>query len=303
MSNVFVFRPGGPSSGNVFSDWVALMLAMGTVDGRKFLEFDDSVETCRIPPGTWPMRDVMWGGFGPHQTRPRSKVEILDGARFTELRMIGAQITIVNKATSISPISDFLGRAVVHIGVRDDCGTAQIVNQGTVALFDLDTRPGQFFVQNCLFGMPTLDAPSTFPIVRHKGPASELSLEILGLNQTGPNVVRSEAGATVRFVALSSAAQLATEQTSITAAGHLRFGPIGRIQRLILPPNGPATSSQGQAQGLLKPNVLIRCDGTNAFTQILPKIDGGFTFGSPILALYSGGQEVVVAEVVGGNHL
>jgi hypothetical protein len=305
MSHVFVFRPGASPATGVFDNWLQLINAMDQVEGRKFLEFDDSVATCQIPAGTWPMEDVMWGGFGPQPTRPRSTVEILDGARFTDLRMIGGQITIVNKASSVSPISDFSARAVVQIGLRDDCGNAQIANQGSLALFDIGTNPGQFFVQNSLFGISTPGVPSTFPIIRHTGTASLLIINILGLNQTGPNVVKSEAGAIVLFGALSSAAQVAADQTTITTDGVLSFGPIGRIQRLILPlpPAAPATSSLGIGDGLLQPNALIRCDGTQPFTQVLPKIVGGFRIGNTNVPLYSGGQELVVSEVVGGNKL
>jgi hypothetical protein len=52
-----------------------------------------------------------------------------------------------------------------------------------------------------------------------------------------------------------------------------------------------------------KPNVLLRCDGTADFTQYLPKISSGFTIGNSPVPLYSGGQEVVVAEVAGGPRL
>ena len=301
MSHLFVFRPGAPPTApEVFDDWVKLTQAMDKAEGRKLLEFDDSFATCHILPGKWAMKDVMWGGFGPQQSRPRSTVVIDDGAEFTDLRMIGGQITIVNTATTVSPVADFTSRAIVQIGIRDDCGNPQIVNQGSVALFDIGTNDGQFFLQNCLFGIATPGFPSTFPVIRHSGP-SELILNILGLNQTGPDVVLSENGARVLFGALSSAAQVAAKQDTIKAGGTIRFGPLGRIQRQIvpLPPEPPATTNQV----LTKPNALIRCDGTQAFTQELPKIIGGFTIGNSTETLYSGGQELIVAEVVGGRLL
>src|SRR6267378_1576140 len=75
--NLFVFRPGGPSVWNVFNDWPLLVSAMSCVDGRKMIEFDDSLAPCDIPAGTWPMKDVMWAGFGPRQGKPRPIVNIL----------------------------------------------------------------------------------------------------------------------------------------------------------------------------------------------------------------------------------
>jgi len=303
--NLFVFRPGGIPGGNVFNDWLLLMSAMSGVEGRKILEFDDSVTTpCNIPSGKWPMKDVMWAGFGPRPGVPRTTVAILSGAEFTDLRMIGGQITIVNQATDFapSPVSDFsANRDHVHIGLRDDCGNAQLVNPGKVPMFNLGSNSALFFIQNCLFGMPTSTISKPNPLIRHCG-QSQLTLNLLGQNQTGPNVVLSEAGAWVLFGALSSAAQVAVVQTKITDNGKLSFGPQGRIQRLLvpLPPVPPATVSQVFST----PNVLVRCNGTSSFTQDLPGIATGFGVGGNInVPLYTGGQEVVVAEVVGGSYL
>jgi hypothetical protein len=300
--NLFVFRPGGLSVWNVFNDWPLLVSAMSCVDGRKMIEFDDSLAPCDIPAGTWPMKDVMWGGFGPRQGKPRPIVNILSGAQFTDLRMIGGQITIVNKVMSPfpPPVSDFASGDHIQIGLRDDCGNTQIVNQGDVPMFDLGSHPALFFVQNSLIGMP-MGAP-IFPLIRQRT-GSVLTLNLLGQNQTGPNLVSSEAGASVLFGALSSSAQVARDQTSITTSGgKYDFGPVGRIQRQVIPrpPDPPAKSSQT----FNKPYVLIRCDGTPpGFTQDLPGIADGFTIGNSTVPLYSGGQEVVVAEVVGGTHL
>src|SRR5262245_48679869 len=153
MSNVFVFRPGAtPVGQNVFDDWQLLMNAMSQVEGRKILEFDDSISgPCRIPAvpqgaPSYPMKDVVWAGFGPRVDRTgstpvsvvRSKVVIEEGARFSDLRMIGGQITIENSATVTSPIADFVDGKPNHvqIGMRDDCGNTQIFNSGDAPLFD-----------------------------------------------------------------------------------------------------------------------------------------------------------------------
>ena len=202
--NLFVFRPGGPPGGNVFNNWQLLINAMSGVEGRKMLEFDDTPPTpgtpptpCQIPAGNWPMKDVMWAGFGPRQGQPRTNVAILSGAEFTDLRMIGGQITIVNQATgnAPSPVRDFSPlRDHVQIGLRDDCGNAHLVNQGDVPMFDLGVNPALFFLQNCLFGMPTtgipgvppvLSVPNPQPLIRHKGP-SFLTLNLLGREPDGP---------------------------------------------------------------------------------------------------------------------
>jgi len=307
--NVFVFRPGGVQAQNVFNDWQALMTAMIGVEGRKTLEFDDSLlppvnRHCDIPAGTWPMKDVMWAGFGPRPGVVRTTVHILSGAVFTNFRMIAGQITIVNKVLQaeggIPPVSDFTSPDQVHIGIRDDSGASQIVNEGDVPLFDVGSESPFFFVQNCVFGMPRPGIVPISPLIRHTGAQSRLSINLLGLNQTGPRLVLSEAGASVLFGAISNAAQVAADQSSISG-DNFDFGPQGRIQRHVIPrpPKPPATESQP----FNKPNVLIRCDGSAGFTQQLPSITSGFTIGNTSVTLYSGGQEVVIAEVAGGSGL
>lgn len=322
--NIFVFRPGGSPGGNVFTDWPSLISAMSGVEGRKILEFDDSLSTpCQIPAGTWPMKDVMWAGFGPRRDWMRTIVHILSGAVFTDLRMIGGQITIVNRATgagTLSPVSDFGTNDHVQIGLRDDGGNTQPVNEKEIPMFNLKDKSAIFFIQNCLFGMPTPDVPDPKPLIRLEGnnnSNNQLTLNLLGQNQTGPNVVLCEPGinqthaqtrATVLFGALSSSALVAVKQDTITTDGNLKFGPQGRIQRLVIPrpsnPGEPPVPPATASQTISTPNVLVRCDGTHAFTQDLPGITTGFKIGlAGVVNLYTGGQEVVVAEVVGGNHL
>lgn len=247
----------------------------------------------------------MWAGFGPRPSVPRTTVVILSGAEFTNFRMIGGQITIVSRVMkpAASQISDFGIRDHMQIGLRDDCGNTQIVNQGNVPMFDLKDKAALFFVQNCLFGMPTPGIASSYPLIRHTGSQSLLILNLLGQNQTGPNVVLSEDHASVLFGALSSSAQVAVDQTSILSnGGNFDFGPQGRIQRLVIP--RPTLPPATESQPFNTPNVLVRCDGTVDFTQGLPSIVNGFTIGgSSTVKLYTGSQEVVVAEVSGGTKL
>jgi hypothetical protein len=313
---VFVYRPGGVQQDHVFTNWETLVDAMMTVEGRKVLEFDDSVQSpCVIPPvpngrGPWQMRDVSWAGFGPRPGRFRPLVHIREGARFSDFRMVGGQITIVNLATTTSPISDFKNGDHVQIGLRDDAGNTELRNEGAAPLFHVEANSAFFFVQNCLFGVS-----SAHPLIRyviHAGatPQRPLILNLLGLNQTGENVVEATDGAPVLFNAHSPAAQVGADQSRITdAGGILRFLPVGRIQRQVLPlpPLPPAQQpllpSVG-AQFFTLPNVVLRCDGRPpGFVQVLPKIVGGFTMGQAAVPVYSGGQEAIVAELEGGPRL
>ncbi len=181
-------------------------------------------------------------------------------------------------------------------------------------MFDLGGQSAfLFFVQNCLFGMPTtltegvppnLVVRNPLPLIR-QGAGSQLTLNLLGQNQTGQNLVSSAAGASVLFGALSSSAQVGVVQTSITnSGGTYGFGPQGRIQRLVIP-RPPLLPPATASQTINTPNVLVLCNGTHpGFTQVLPGIASGFGVGGNVsVPLYTGGQEVVVAEVIGGSKL
>jgi hypothetical protein len=314
----FVFRPGGVPQDNVFTNWQQLVDAMKTVEGRKILEFDDSIVSpspCVIPPvppGTpsWDMKDVSWAGFGPRPGRVRPVVDIVEGAKFTNFRMIGGQITIVNRATTTPPIADFTNGEQVQIGLRDDAGNTELNNQGEAPLFHIQANQAVFFLQNCVFGVNSLH-----PLIRYVPPPGTpprpLFLNLLGQNQTGNNVVEASPGAPVLFGALSPAAQVGADQSRIAdTGGILRFGPVGRIQRQVLPlpPAAPATGPllpNVLEQFFTLPNVVLRCDGRPpGFVQPLPRIIGGFTMGiSGTVPVYSGGQEVIVAELEGGPRL
>lgn len=309
----FVFRPGGSAANNIFTDWSSLMTALNSVDGRKILEFDDSAllagAPCVIPPGTHAMRDVVWAGFGPRKGAARSTVAISEGARFTGLRMIGG-LTIDNRATATPPIADFVagpnvGNEANHIqiGMRDDCGNAQLMNSGTAPLFDFGGSPVFMFVQNCLLGIDIRARPQ-HPLIR-LGSGGSLTINLIGQSQIGENLVAGAPDSTVRFGALSSATQIAVKQDTIQGVND--FAPVTRMQRKIRPrPPLPAAKTEFAAGTFAKPNELLRCDGHgedgHGFTQTLPRIKGGFSVRSGI-PLYSGGQEMVVAEVGGGNKL
>jgi hypothetical protein len=307
--HVFVFRPGGDQADpndNVFTSWPELVTALGTMEGRKIIEFDDSIAgACVITAGQWAMNDVSWGGFGPRPGKARPRVEIVEGAVITGLRIIGGQITIVNQATDTPPISDFKAFDQVHIGLRDDGGNTEFINDGPAPLFSIAVSPVTFFVQNCLLG-----PKSKTPLIRFTATERPLFLNLLGQNQTGHKLVRTTPGAKVLFGALSPAAQVGFDQSTIADPDGIRHGPVGRIQRKVLPqPPAPAATTavtpDVDTQTFTLPNVLLRCNGQSpGFEQELPKIKGGFTMGvAGDVALYSGGQEVVVAEVTGGAHL
>jgi hypothetical protein len=323
----FVFRPGGAPGNNVYTEWDELVAALNSVEGRKILEFDDSFQPCSIPPlrdlngdpardgnGNlipWNMRDVVWAGFGPRPGSTRPLVIIEDDTTFAELRMIGGQITIDNRSNTVSPISDFVDGPEssnhIQIGMRDDCGNTQIFNSGEAPLFHLGASTNRtvfFFVQNALLGIRINPNPGQAfanepkPLITHHG--VRCFINFIGQNQTGNNLLAQ--GATAIFGALGSSTQIGTGNIAVDRNV---FGPVTRIQRKVQPqpPAAPATSPTNLGQIKL-PNVLLRCSGENDFVVPLPNIKSGFKFSmQDPTDLYTGGQEIVVAEVAGGDNL
>ena len=160
------------------------------------------------------------------------------------------------------------------------------------------------FAQNCPLGIDIEERPLE-PLFM-VGRDAKLTINLMGQNQTGPNLVRSEPGSTVRLAPLSSSAQIASEQSA--TAGILDISPVTRIQRKVRPraPTSPSKTGLLLAGQDFKPNELLRRDGNGpdgaGFTQVLPPIRTGF-FVREGIPLYTGGQEIVVAEVAGGRGL
>jgi hypothetical protein len=118
------------------------------------------------------------------------------------------------------------------------------------------------------------------------------------------------------FGALSSSTQIGVENINVDGND---FGPVTRIQRRVQPrpPKPPAKShnqpnsaspADGELGQITLPNVLLRCDGNgsdgNGFTVAIPQIAGGFLFSmQDRTVLYTGGQEIIVAEIAGGDKL
>ncbi len=86
-SNVFIFKPGGTASGNVYSSWPALYAASQVVSGPKQIWFDDSAGAVSIPVGAYDFgRDCAFIGVVPNLNGTASNrvtVTCPDGVTFT----------------------------------------------------------------------------------------------------------------------------------------------------------------------------------------------------------------------------
>lgn len=102
-SLIFVYQPGGTAAGNVYTDWAAMMTAIGAAPpGKKTLRIDDSFTSpALIPAGAWDITDTTLKGSNPPGTTPRTEVEIQDGATLPGMSIV-EDLKIVGNSTSWS---------------------------------------------------------------------------------------------------------------------------------------------------------------------------------------------------------
>lgn len=78
--SVFVFRPGGTTSGNVYADWSDLYADLSVVEGLRLVRIDTSLAAATIPSGTYDLEDVTLVGDPDDQ---RTLVSVADGVTLT----------------------------------------------------------------------------------------------------------------------------------------------------------------------------------------------------------------------------
>jgi hypothetical protein len=111
----FVYRPGGISSGNVYSDWATLMGKVASTEGPKTIELDPSVDPntrCDIPSGTWDL------GYNTTLRGDGSVVVLMeDGANFRNASVLEGGLEIWSASTSVV----FTWSGTKTLSLRDSC--------------------------------------------------------------------------------------------------------------------------------------------------------------------------------------
>jgi hypothetical protein len=178
--STFVYQPGGTQGGNVFTVWNDLMTALGSVQGLRVLEFDDTIVSPAVIPGNsfvdYDMTDVIWKG---HNNSPGTSVDLAVNATFTGLRNFFGNLTVRNLNTVVSPVADFAAFDLVNFdGGNCECAA------GAVPFFDLTTAGAGFVVfqytngggigLNPVGGVPVVDLAvaglTLFNNIEHGGP-------------------------------------------------------------------------------------------------------------------------------------
>lgn len=125
---VFVYRPGGTQSGNVFTNFGTLYAQMNAVLGNKVLQFDGSANggvVNNLPPGTYNMLNVTLVGV------PGTLVTITADITFTNLRKFGQDLNL--RIEDNAPLCLDLGQSADEYVYFDRC----IVNPNDDALYQL----------------------------------------------------------------------------------------------------------------------------------------------------------------------
>lgn len=303
----FVFRPGGVQDANVYTVWADLMAAIGSVEGLKILEFDDSLDICVIPPGTWNMRDVSWTGYGPRGPEDEgfaSEVHVSEGALLPGLRMLSGQIIVICEADTTPPVSDFGPGGsgnFVQVGHRLDDGFTALKCVGGAPFFDF----GATFVTVNLHGQWNTETfgsgfGTTPPGRVDAGGTVRFFQRPDGL--IGPNCIDAPAGSTV-VIDFAGNAPIANDQSSIL--GELIYrNPQSRSRFLVNPGsiNGAApVPSPVPIDGPQTTDCLLLDTTAGDITQFLPSIRDGFSPATgPALTM---GHLVLVKNAVGTHKV
>lgn len=129
-SNLFIFKPGGIQSGNVYNSWSDLYSAITLVPGPKTIYFDNSIQSpCIIPAGNYILSDCTFEGkpTPPNFFPSLTKVQIDPGvtwaglSNFSFLSLDFKNITFVD-----TPIS--------HLLNFDYC---EVTSNGTSAIWNI----------------------------------------------------------------------------------------------------------------------------------------------------------------------
>jgi hypothetical protein len=144
--NNLVFRPGGVQGGNVYTVWADLMAAKALIQGKKAIQFDDSISSpCVIPAGVWDMTDTEWVGARPPNDS-QARVNISDGASLPNLYQLGSDLFITNLNTTTAPVVIGPVSVTIEIGFSPS-GAFCILNNpaGSAPFFDLSSGGFAFF--------------------------------------------------------------------------------------------------------------------------------------------------------------
>lgn len=210
LTNVYVYRPGGTRSGNVYPAWPALAADAAKVQGPKQIEIDGSFNAgaATIPVGAWAMSsnpdvEIRSSGFFDGVATVQTKLTITDGATFPQ--------TSAGAGVDSTCIGKFTGLLVVYAGLTTpihlSTGAAKVTgNYGAELVLD-DTTVNTQGTTAPLFGtsgagagiisMRNLAAFTVNGLAAMASATSTLTIEAVSGATIPANTLGTDAGATV----------------------------------------------------------------------------------------------------------
>lgn len=171
-----IYKPGYTgSSAYIFADWADLYEVCQTIEGKKYIQFDGSLNAgvLTVPAGTYDMSDVEWSvcnssfiAIGSNPYSPRQHVILEDGVVFSRpMCTINGLLAIEFRGTTVPAITIDLDTDLYHRGFWLTDGAA-IFCTGSQPFLDLiSTVPGSIFIIVLSYGVNIINLSGTDPQV------------------------------------------------------------------------------------------------------------------------------------------
>jgi hypothetical protein len=320
---VVVFRPGGTAGGNVYTTWASALAALALVNGKKTLQFDDSITSpIVLPTGSFDMTDTEWIGARPPNDSS-VQVTISDGTSLPNLYQLGSDLTITNLNATTAPVVIPAGASVtIEIGFSPSGAYTQLVNNGAAPFFDCSAGGAGFFaffrVQGRFSGtspMVSFGAAAPTSALGNAGIILLDNAQIYSNMFAGTNGAQMltllYAGTTATFGNIASSVFAGTVVQPKPNGG---FGSPGFERQWLIPapPTVPSIAPLAVVDGLGMGTLLRFNTTAAAIAQTLPKIKSASTTSGVNPAstpgitdgvLISTGIPVTVKNQVGANDV
>lgn len=161
---VFIFRPGGVDSENVYTDWATLYAATQNVQGDFTIQVDSSLAPTAVPVGTWDMRSratispiTPSAGSPPDPSNFTNRLDLDDGAILRDVAAFRGPVALYTNNTS-GPALEITGNTLTILTEG-----AHVFHQGTQPVVSV-TTPGQSVVFFINFSAG-FDSPTNAPFI------------------------------------------------------------------------------------------------------------------------------------------
>jgi hypothetical protein len=254
----FVFRPGAQTSGNVYGTWAELVQAAASQQGTKEVYFDDSVDECEIPAGTWDLGSYtrLVGRSKGLESAP-CECQLVDGARLVNVFEFEALAIVSKSDAPVIRTSDYGGDGEVVFRLAKG---SSLTTAGAAPFFVTDGGPftGTWWVAD-----DSRLVEGTEPVLRAQGRGTTLHVIAADVGVVEDNTLHGLPNTTV-------IGQMASVEASISFTQVSQPNAMPGIR--VLEGNG---SPEGVAMGMAGDMYVDRLGGAGATFWV--KESGNFT--------------------------